>query len=240
MLYRENGQFKTSYAADQQLLPIVQDRLFVIAMIAFAFVVVPFIAGDYLLLSIIVPFLILTIAAIGLNLLVGYCGQISVGHAAFMAVGAYAAYNLVLRVPQLNFLVVLVLVDDVALPAGKFRLRGAGSAGGHNGLKSLEGALQRQDYARLRIGVGPFPAGGPDLADFVLDVIPPEDWALIEPLLDPMAEAVECWLEEGIEPAMNRFLWRKSCRTCAWPRMTSVCSVGRRPRTAFCMSSTSS
>lgn len=99
----------------------------------------------------------------------------------------------------------LVLVDDVALPAGKFRLRGAGSAGGHNGLKSLEGALQRQDYARLRIGVGPFPSGGPDLADFVLDTIPPEDWAQLEPLLDPMAEAVECWLAEGIEPAMNRF-----------------------------------
>lgn len=99
----------------------------------------------------------------------------------------------------------LVLVDDVALPAGKFRLRGAGSAGGHNGLKSLEGALQRQDYARLRIGVGPFVAGGADLADFVLDAIPAEDWAVLEPLLDPMAEAVECWLAEGIEPAMNRF-----------------------------------
>ena len=72
----------------------------------------------------------------------------------------------------------LVLVDDVALPAGRFRLRGAGSAGGHNGLKSVEGALMRQDYARLRIGVG---------------------------LLDPMADAVECWLAEGIEPAMNRY-----------------------------------
>ena len=59
-------------------------------------------------------------------------------------------------------------MDDVALPVGKFRLRGAGSAGGHNGLKSVEGALQRQDYARLRIGVGPVPAGMEDLADFVL------------------------------------------------------------------------
>lgn len=99
----------------------------------------------------------------------------------------------------------LVLVDDVALPAGRFRLRGAGSPGGHNGLKSVEGALQRQDYARLRIGVGPQPAGLPDLADFVLEEFSREEWALIEPLLDPMAEAVECWLAEGIEPAMNRF-----------------------------------
>ena len=118
MLYRENGQYKTTYAADQQLLPILQDRVFMGAVLVFAFVAMPFIASDYLLLSIIVPFLILTVAAIGLNLLVGYCGQISVGHAAFMAVGAYAAYNLVLRVPQLNFLVVLVLAGVIAAAVG--------------------------------------------------------------------------------------------------------------------------
>src|SRR6185437_9734408 len=68
----------------------------------------------------------------------------------------------------------LVLVDDVALPIGKFRLRGAGSAGGHNGLKSIEGSLQRQDYARLRIGVGPKPPEVDDLADFVLGEFAPE------------------------------------------------------------------
>ena len=118
MFYRENGQYKTTYAADQQLLPILQDRLFMGAVLVFAFLVMPFVASNYLLLSIIVPFLILTVAAIGLNLLVGYCGQISVGHAAFMAVGAYAAYNLVLRVPQLNFLVVLVLAGVIAAAAG--------------------------------------------------------------------------------------------------------------------------
>jgi peptidyl-tRNA hydrolase, PTH1 family len=99
----------------------------------------------------------------------------------------------------------LVLVDDVALPAGKFRLRGAGSAGGHNGLKSVEGALQRQDYARLRIGVGPVPAGLPDLADFVLAPFEAEERRALEELLDPMAEAVECWLADGIERAMSRF-----------------------------------
>src|SRR5829696_7248266 len=118
MFYRENGQYKTSYASDQQMLPILQDRALMGALIAFAFLAVPFIASDYLFLSILVPFLILTVAAIGLNLLVGYCGQISVGHAAFMAVGAYAAYNLVLRLPQLNFLVVLLLAGLIAAAMG--------------------------------------------------------------------------------------------------------------------------
>ena len=99
----------------------------------------------------------------------------------------------------------LVLVDDVALDVGRFRLRGAGSAGGHNGLKSVEGSLRRQDYARLRIGVGPRLMGQDDLADFVLDRFTPEERATLDALLDPMAEAVECWLEEGIERAMNRF-----------------------------------
>jgi peptidyl-tRNA hydrolase, PTH1 family len=99
----------------------------------------------------------------------------------------------------------LILVDDVALPVGRFRLRGAGSAGGHNGLKSVEGALQRQDYARLRIGVGPPPPDLDDLADYVLDEITPEERKAVEALLDPMSEAVECWLEHGIERAMNEF-----------------------------------
>ena len=97
----------------------------------------------------------------------------------------------------------LVLVDDVAIPTGTFRLRGAGSAGGHNGLKSLEGALRQQDYARLRIGVGPKPVGA-DLSDFVLAPIPKDEQPLIDQLLDPMAEAVETWLAEGIEIAMTR------------------------------------
>ncbi len=118
MLYRENGQFKSTYAADMQLLPILQDRVTMVLFIAFAFAGVPFIATDYVFLSLLIPFLILTLAAIGLNLLVGYCGQISIGHAAFMSIGAYAAYNLVLRVPQLNFLVVLVLAGLIAAVAG--------------------------------------------------------------------------------------------------------------------------
>lgn len=97
----------------------------------------------------------------------------------------------------------LVLVDDVALDLGRFRLRSGGSAGGHNGLKSVEGALLSQDYARLRIGVGPRPMDYDDLADYVLDRFTPEERAALDALLDPMCEAVESWLEAGIEKAMN-------------------------------------
>jgi branched-chain amino acid transport system permease protein len=118
MLYRENGQFKSSYSADQQLLPIAQDRWFMVGLIAFAYLAVPALASDYMFRALIIPFVILAIAAIGLNILVGYCGQISIGQAAFMSVGAYAAYNLVIRVPQLNFLVVLLLAGGIAALVG--------------------------------------------------------------------------------------------------------------------------
>jgi PTH1 family peptidyl-tRNA hydrolase len=98
----------------------------------------------------------------------------------------------------------LVLVDEAALPLGRFRLRARGSPGGHNGLKSIEGALRSPEYARLRIGVGPVPEGYDDLADYVLDRFDPEERVLLTELLDPMAEAVECWLAEGIDAAMNK------------------------------------
>lgn len=98
----------------------------------------------------------------------------------------------------------LVLVDEVALAVGRFRLRARGSAGGHNGLKSIEGTLRSQEYARLRIGVGPLPPEYADMADFVLDPFDEEERQAIEALLDPMADAVDCWLREGIELAMTR------------------------------------
>lgn len=99
----------------------------------------------------------------------------------------------------------LVLVDDVALDVGRFRLRGAGSSGGHNGLKSIEAVLRRQDFARLRIGVGPRPADVDDLADYVLAPFSQDELAAIDALQDPIAEAVTCWAELGIEQAMSRF-----------------------------------
>jgi PTH1 family peptidyl-tRNA hydrolase len=99
----------------------------------------------------------------------------------------------------------LVLVDEAALPVGRFRLRAMGSAGGHNGLKSIEAVLGGREYARLRIGVGPVPPDLEDLADWVLDPCPPEDRDVINQLLDPMSDAVDCWLTDGIEAAMNRY-----------------------------------
>jgi branched-chain amino acid transport system permease protein len=118
MIYREAGQFKTTYASDQQLFPILQDRVFVIGFLIFAFVVMPFIGGEYLFRAILIPFLILSLAAIGLNILVGYCGQLSLGTGGFMAVGAYAAYNLAVRIPDLNLLVVFVLAGACATLVG--------------------------------------------------------------------------------------------------------------------------
>src|SRR5215467_1761536 len=104
MLYREAGQFKTTYVADQQIFPIRQDRIGVIAVLVFAFLVVPFIANQYWFSAILVPTLIFALAALGLNLLTGYAGQLSLGTAAFMAVGAFASYNFVLRVPGIPIL----------------------------------------------------------------------------------------------------------------------------------------
>src|SRR5882757_7271214 len=118
MLYRENGQFKTSYRADLQLLPIAQDRWFVLGLVAFAYLGMPLLASDYMFRALIVPFLILAIAAIGLNILVGYCGQISLGSAAFMAVGAYASYDIAIHIPGLNLVVVFVLGGVCAAAAG--------------------------------------------------------------------------------------------------------------------------
>ena len=94
MLYREAGQYKTTYEADQAIFPIAQDRFVMLALLAIAFLVVPLVASEYVYRAVLIPVLILALAAIGLNMLMGYCGQVSLGSGAFMAVGAYAAYNL--------------------------------------------------------------------------------------------------------------------------------------------------
>lgn len=109
MLYRENGQFKTSYRADQQVFPILQDRVFIVLLLVFALVGVPLLASDYLFRAILIPFLIFSLAAVGVNILVGYCGQISLGSGAFMAVGAYGAYNFFARVPGMPLIPALIL-----------------------------------------------------------------------------------------------------------------------------------
>lgn len=109
MFYRENGQFKTSYRADQQIFPITQDRVAMLLLLAAAYLVVPMVTSEYMFRAILIPFVIMSLAALGVNLLVGYCGQISLGSGAFMAVGAYAAFNFFVRVEGLPVLVALLL-----------------------------------------------------------------------------------------------------------------------------------
>ena len=98
----------------------------------------------------------------------------------------------------------LIVVDDAALDVGRVRFRPDGGAGGHNGLKSIAGALQSNDYARLRIGVGLKPDGA-DLADWVLSEMPEQDEDIVVALLPELTGAVELWINEGSEAAMNSF-----------------------------------
>src|SRR5688500_11330305 len=97
----------------------------------------------------------------------------------------------------------LVVVDDTALPVGRLRFRPNGSAGGHNGLKSIEHALRSREYARLRIGIGEKPPGE-DLADWVLSGFDPEDEQVVIDALPRAAEGVRTWLEHGIEMARQK------------------------------------
>ena len=109
MFYRENGQFKTSYRTDQQIFPILQDRIAMGLILVVAFVAVPMLASDYTFRAILIPFVIMSLAALGVNILVGYCGQISLGSGAFMAVGAYGAYNFFMRIPGMPLIPALIL-----------------------------------------------------------------------------------------------------------------------------------
>ena len=118
MIYREAGQYKTSYLTDTQIFPIAQDRYAVAAMLAVAFVAVPFFATPYVFSAILIPFLILALATLGLNILTGYAGQLSLGTAAFMAVGAFASYNFMLRVPGMPVLLAFVLGGVAAALVG--------------------------------------------------------------------------------------------------------------------------
>jgi len=130
MLYRESGQFKTTYAADQQLFPIRQDRYAIGLLLAVAFVVVPLFASSYWLTALLIPFLVFALATLGLNILTGYAGQLSLGTAAFMAVGAVAAYNFQLRIPGMPILVSFILggltsaVIGIAFGLPSLRIKG--------------------------------------------------------------------------------------------------------------------
>jgi len=118
MLYREAGQFKSDYRSDQAIFPILQDKIGVLIILVIGFAIVPVIANEYVLRSIMIPFLIFSLAAIGLNILTGYAGQLSLGTAGFMAVGAFAAFNLVIRLEWMNFLLAFALAGLITAIVG--------------------------------------------------------------------------------------------------------------------------
>jgi branched-chain amino acid transport system permease protein len=116
MLYREAGQYKTSYQADQAVFPILQDRIGLVVILLVAYVVIPLFGDDFLINAVMTPFLIFSLAAIGLNLLTGYTGLLSLGSGAFMGVGAYACYKLTSIFPDVN-IIIWILVSGFAAAA---------------------------------------------------------------------------------------------------------------------------
>ena len=118
MFYREAGQFKATYAEDNQIFPIRQDRIGIAIILLAAFVGAPLLASPYYFSAILIPFLIFSLAALGLNILTGYAGQLSLGTAAFMAVGAFASYNFMLRIDGMPILIAFTLSGLCAAAVG--------------------------------------------------------------------------------------------------------------------------
>lgn len=118
MIYREAGQYKSTYEDDQAIFPLFQDRWAVLLVIFFAFVGIPYLASEYLLQAVIIPFLIFSMATIGLNLLTGYAGQLSLGTGAFMAVGGYATYKITTNIPEIPILAVFLIAGLIAAGVG--------------------------------------------------------------------------------------------------------------------------
>ena len=118
MFYREAGEYRTTYVEDSQTFPIAFDRWRYYAVLAVAFLVVPFLLNDYWVNAIFLPFLIYAIAAIGLNILTGYCGQVSLGTGGFMAVGAYACYKLMTAFPDVNIFFSVIAAGFITAAVG--------------------------------------------------------------------------------------------------------------------------
>ena len=118
MLYREAGDFKTTYRDDNQTFPIKFDRVGYYVILAVAFGIIPFVINDYWASAVFVPFLIYAIAALGLNILTGYAGQVSLGTGGFMAVGAYAAYKLTTSFPEVSILIHIMLAGGITAIVG--------------------------------------------------------------------------------------------------------------------------
>ncbi len=109
MLYRTTGQYKTSYKSDHALFPVRQDAILMAVILVFAWIIFPLIASEFAFQALLIPVLIYSLAALGLNILTGYAGQLSLGTGAFMGVGAYACYKLITIFPEMNLLVAIAL-----------------------------------------------------------------------------------------------------------------------------------
>lgn len=118
MLYREAGDYKTTYAKDNQTFPIKFDRVAYYVLLFVAFCVVPFFINDYWANAVLVPFLIYVIATLGLNILIGYCGQLSLGTGGFMAVGAFASYKLMTSFPEVSIIIHILLAGGITALVG--------------------------------------------------------------------------------------------------------------------------
>jgi branched-chain amino acid transport system permease protein len=120
MLYREAGQFKSSYEADAAVFPLREDRIGLAVILLIAFGVIPFVSNDFMLQAVLIPFLVFTLASIGLNILTGYTGLVSLGTGAFMGVGAYACYKLTSIFPDVNVIVWILVSGLFSAAAGVF------------------------------------------------------------------------------------------------------------------------
>ena len=118
MFYREAGDFSKTYREDSQTFPIRFDRYRYYAVLLIAFMIIPFLLNDYWINAIFLPFLIYSIAAIGLNILTGYCGQVSLGTGGFMAVGAYATYKLMTSFPEVSMVIHILLAGGITAFVG--------------------------------------------------------------------------------------------------------------------------
>ena len=117
MLYREAGQYKTTYAADMAIFPLREDRIGLALIIAFAYLLA-FVGNSFLLQAVLIPFLVFSLAAMGLNILVGYAGLLSLGTGAFMGVGAYASYKLMTAFPNVNVIIWILASGFFSAAAG--------------------------------------------------------------------------------------------------------------------------
>src|SRR6056300_1272562 len=118
MIYKETGQYKSSYKSDHAIFPLIQDKIAFSTLMFIAFLVIPFVINSYWEKAILVPFLIFSLAAIGLNILTGYCGQVSLGTGGFMAVGAFSTYKIMTYFPDMNIMIIILISGLITAGVG--------------------------------------------------------------------------------------------------------------------------